>query len=51
MASNTLQSLKLAFYDWMGTLSIEEICSNPALIEELKRIQRLLSSAQLQRGT
>ena len=37
-----LQSLKKAFYEWLGKLSIEEIMSNYLLIERAKHFERTL---------
>jgi len=37
-----LKELKNDFYDWCGELSINECVSNPALIEMIERLERLL---------
>jgi hypothetical protein len=45
MSISGLQSIKERFYRLVGSLSIEEILSNPPLIEKIKTISSLLVRA------
>lgn len=36
------QQLKFAFFDWCSLLSLNECVSNPQLIKEIERMERLL---------
>ena len=40
-----IKRLKEEFREWCGLLSVEEIISNPSLIEAIKRIESLLQGA------
>ena len=40
-----IKKLKEEFREWCGQLSIEEIISNPPLIEAIKRIESLFQGA------
>lgn len=42
MAEQELKALKRKFYEVVGSLSIEEIMSNPPLVERIKTLTSLL---------
>ena len=44
MKKSTIQALKNEFREWYGLLSIEEIISNPDLIQSIKRLESLFNS-------
>lgn len=42
MRRSLLSQLKKDFFEWCGLLSIEEVLSNPRLMEVAERVERML---------
>lgn len=46
MNYKSLSDLKQEFYDFLGSLSIEELTNNVDLVREVERFDRLIQAAQ-----
>jgi hypothetical protein len=45
MSRVSIRVLKEDFYEWLGTLSVEEIMSNKELLRVIERLERMLLAA------
>lgn len=46
MGERAMMTLKWAFYDWMGAISVDEIMSNQRLVERLKVVEKVFRRSQ-----
>lgn len=45
--SSTLQTLRSEIREWYGSLSVQELTVNKALVEQIEKLERLLSKSMV----